>query len=81
MQSHVTEHQGSLSIESKFGEGTRVDFKISKSLDIANDFELDLFRFNYDFDVNILVVEDDLYTKGNHRPLKLSSIKLVSVPS
>ena len=31
------EHQGSLSIESKFGEGTRVDFKISKSLDITNE--------------------------------------------
>ena len=31
------EHQGSLSIESKFGEGTRVDFKISQSLDITNE--------------------------------------------
>ena len=31
------EHQGSLSIESKFGEGTRVDLKISKSLDITNE--------------------------------------------
>ncbi len=30
------EHRGGLSISSKIGEGTKVDFKISKSLDITN---------------------------------------------